>query len=174
MNLRNPSLSLAVSLTLLALPLAAMADEAKSAKSFSQATKAAPARELPATFTAGTAASKTFSEVEGYGEMAGDLRSSDPVFEDGTYFDEISWTGAAGGRLRIDMLSGEFDTFLLVLDANGNELARNDDGPAGSDAQVTVTVPGNGAITIAPTTTATLSVSIPSAATIVERTTKVR
>jgi VCBS repeat-containing protein len=44
-----------------------------------------------------------------------------------------------GGAITITMNSGEFDTYLLIYDANGNLVAENDDGAYESNAQLVLT-----------------------------------
>ncbi len=49
------------------------------------------------------------------------------VLPQGVPFVEYRFSGSAGDTIIIDMRSGEFDTFLTLVDANGFEIAYNDD-----------------------------------------------
>ncbi len=69
--------------------------------------------------------------------MSGTLNMADPVFTDGTHYKQFTFYGQAGQSIQIDVISSDFDAFCLLLDANNNELARDDDGGGGLNARVT-------------------------------------
>ena len=69
--------------------------------------------------------------------MSGALNMADPVFTDGTHYKQFTFYGQAGQTVQIDVISSDFDAFCLLLDANNNELARDDDGGGGLNARIT-------------------------------------
>jgi hypothetical protein len=83
-----------------------------------------------------------------FGEaVLGDLSSSDSMLPDGSYFDEWRFHGTAGTTLQVALASDAFDTFLNIgRDDSGafNELKSNDDGPSGTDSELTYTLPNDG------------------------------
>ena len=60
-------------------------------------------------------------------DSAGRLEEGDTTREDGSLYDIYTVTGEAGQTLAITLESLDFNTFLIVSDGQGNELARNDD-----------------------------------------------
>lgn len=72
--------------------------------------------------------------TESDGKSAGDARA-----------DAYRFQGREGQRIRIDMSSGDFDTYLELFDGNRVSLAEDDDGgPEGTDSRVTFTLPRSG------------------------------
>ena len=76
-------------------------------------------------------------------QIDGTLTDDDLALDDESRFDEYSFVGQAGQIVKITLSSAEFNTYLLVNGPNG-EVARNDDGPEGTDAQVVVRLPVDG------------------------------
>ena len=79
----------------------------------------------------------------------GELSDEDAELEDGRWFDSYVYTGRAGERLRIDLASEDFDTYLIFGQMVGQEfqeLASNDDAEDGEglDSALEVTLPGDG------------------------------
>jgi S1-C subfamily serine protease len=75
----------------------------------------------------------------------GSLDSGDALAPDNTYYDEYSFQGRAGQRVTITLESGEFDTYLALIDGSGNLLDSNDDFQSGStNSQIVTTLPQNG------------------------------
>jgi len=58
---------------------------------------------------------------------------------DGSYFNEHQFEGKAGQVITIELVSDTFDTYLILLDPNGERIAANDDGRNGTNGLVTVT-----------------------------------
>jgi CHAT domain-containing protein/Tfp pilus assembly protein PilF len=80
-------------------------------------------------------------------EVEGVLEAGDATLDDGSLYDAYTLAGKANQTLAITLESLNFDTFLLVLDKQGNEIARNDDidTEAGNyHSFVTVTLPADG------------------------------
>ena len=59
--------------------------------------------------------------------------------------DVYRFDGQEGQRIRIDMSSDAFDTYIELFDANRVSLAQDDDGAAGTNSRLTVTLPATGA-----------------------------
>jgi hypothetical protein len=55
-----------------------------------------------------------------------------------------SFSGAAGQYVQIDMTSTELDSYLILQDQNGQQLAYNDDGGSGLNSRITFTLPYSG------------------------------
>jgi alpha-tubulin suppressor-like RCC1 family protein/CRISPR/Cas system-associated protein endoribonuclease Cas2 len=72
------------------------------------------------------------------------ITASNPVNAEGRRYALWTFVGAAGQSVRIDMASYELDSYLILQNANGTELARNDDGGGRLNAQITQTLPANG------------------------------
>lgn len=63
----------------------------------------------------------------------GTLTNNDCRLDDDTYADVYRLTLSATRVLQIDMASNSFDTYLILYDANGQELSRDDDSGGGID-----------------------------------------
>lgn len=75
----------------------------------------------------------------------GALEPNDQRYEDGSFYDEHLFQGGQGQSITINLSSNEFDTFLAVFDANGQQvLAQNDDAGGSSNSSVTMTLPYDG------------------------------
>jgi len=81
------------------------------------------------------------------GEMIeGSLQDGDGVAYEGMTYDGYRFEGQAGQRIRVDMNSTAFDTFLLVgVHGPGGltAIAENDDSGAGTDSSVMLTLPSD-------------------------------
>lgn len=90
----------------------------------------------------GNASGNTLS----YGQTVnGELTDADRTLEDGSKFDEYTFTGNAGDRVVISMSSGAFDTYLKLLSASGEDVGTNDDRADGdTDSEIVVTLPRAG------------------------------
>ncbi|MEL6940743.1 MAG: PPC domain-containing protein, partial [Cyanobacteria bacterium J06598_1] len=73
--------------------------------------------------------------------VEGTLAEGDVRFEDGSLHDVHAFEGQADQLVRITLTSDEFDTFLILQDALGEELARNDDGSNGTNAEIIFRLP---------------------------------
>ncbi|MBE9125395.1 MULTISPECIES: trypsin-like peptidase domain-containing protein [unclassified Coleofasciculus] len=63
---------------------------------------------------------------------------------DNSFFDLYAFEGRAGQRIQIDMSSRQIDSYLILLDVNGNDLAQDDDSGGGTNAKIVTTLPTNG------------------------------
>lgn len=78
--------------------------------------------------------------------IEGSLQDGDGVAYEGMTYDGYRFEGQAGQRIRVDMNSTAFDTFLLVgVHGPGGltAIAENDDSGAGTDSSVMLTLPSD-------------------------------
>jgi hypothetical protein len=81
--------------------------------------------------------------------VAGTLTEDDGRSAAGLPADAWRFEGRAGQRIRIDMTSDDFDTYLELFDAAGASLATDDDGgPEGNNSRLTFTLPADGAYVV--------------------------
>lgn len=67
---------------------------------------------------------------------------------DGSFFDAYTFEGRAGQRIVIEMSSAEFNTYLILLEPDGGNLAQDDDGGGSGNARLITTLPRSGRYTI--------------------------
>ena len=83
--------------------------------------------------------------IEIGGAVDGSLAEGDGKGADGATADVFRFSGREGQRIRVDMSSEEFDTYVELFDANHTSLAEDDDGaPEGTDSRLTFTLPRTG------------------------------
>ena len=77
--------------------------------------------------------------------VRGELTEQDPTNLEGSHADAYRFTGREGQRVRIDMTSSQFDTYLELFDENQASLATDDDGgPEGTNSRLIFTLPRDG------------------------------
>jgi hypothetical protein len=79
--------------------------------------------------------------------IEGRLDEGDPRADDESFYEAWTYMGGVGETLTIRMQSDDFDTYLVFGRVRGGvweELQTNDDGPDGTDSELTVTLPENG------------------------------
>jgi hypothetical protein len=79
--------------------------------------------------------------------IEGRLDPADPRAADDSFYEAWTYMGGVGERITIRMSSTAFDTYLVVgrlLGGEWTELETNDDGPDGSNSELTMTLPQNG------------------------------
>jgi hypothetical protein len=81
-------------------------------------------------------------------QESGRLDSSDNRLSDNSLYDEYWFQGRAGQHVVISLISSEFDTYLLLLDAEGERLGENDDIPGSTNSALEITLPRTGAYRI--------------------------
>jgi hypothetical protein len=91
------------------------------------------------------------------GSTTGELVEGDAELEDGRFYDAYVYTGRAGERLRIDLRSEDFDSYVIIgrmVDGNFTEVASNDDAEDGEglDSALEVELPEDGQYMIQATT----------------------
>ena len=74
--------------------------------------------------------------------------TDDYLVEDNSYIDTYTFTGEAGQRIVITMSSQELDSYLILLDPNGNSVAQDDDSADNLDARIEVVLPVDGTYTV--------------------------
>src|SRR5687768_16759372 len=75
---------------------------------------------------------------------SGRLEASDPMLPDSSRYDQWTYDGRAGEKIRITMESSDFDAFLLLgREAGGRVemLEQDDDGAGGTNARISVELP---------------------------------
>ncbi|NEQ47490.1 MAG: tetratricopeptide repeat protein [Leptolyngbya sp. SIOISBB] len=77
----------------------------------------------------------------------GTLGADDAVLDGGEYYEVHTFEGTKGQAISIDLVSEEFDTYLVVFGPDGERLAENDDGDD-SNAQIWLTLPSTGTYTV--------------------------
>ena len=81
--------------------------------------------------------------------VEGELTEGDGKSESDTPADAWRFAGREGQRVRIDMTSDDFDTYLELFDENRVSLDEDDDGgPEGTNSRMTVTLPRTGSYII--------------------------
>ncbi|KQW83932.1 PPC domain-containing protein [Brevundimonas sp. Root1279] len=77
--------------------------------------------------------------------VQGQLTASDGKSTGDARADAYRFQGREGQRVRIDLTSSDFDTYLELFDGNRVSLSEDDDGgPEGTNSRVTFTLPRNG------------------------------
>ncbi|MGP1383496.1 MAG: CHAT domain-containing protein [Thainema sp.] len=59
--------------------------------------------------------------------ITGRLDENSQTLNDGSYYNIHTFEGIVGQEITIDLISREFDAYLIFLEPGGNEIARNDD-----------------------------------------------
>ncbi|MEM9218702.1 MAG: CHAT domain-containing protein [Cyanobacteria bacterium P01_F01_bin.150] len=83
-------------------------------------------------------------------QIDGRLESDDLInAADGSWYDQYFFRGNVDQSLTVILESRSFDTYLILLDANNNPIAQNDDiSQNNRNSRVTLTLPNNGIYTI--------------------------
>jgi hypothetical protein len=68
--------------------------------------------------------------------VQGTLTVSDLTWGDNARYDLYTFYGQAGQTVTITMTSPQFDTYLILQDQNGNQIAYNDDGGGGTNSLI--------------------------------------
>lgn len=74
-------------------------------------------------------------------------RNSNVLADDNSYYNAHTFAGQAGEFVIIDLASSDFDTFLILLDPQGNRIATNDDGD-GTNSRIAIALPTTGTYTV--------------------------
>ncbi|MFC7379917.1 PPC domain-containing protein [Brevundimonas sp. GCM10030266] len=82
-------------------------------------------------------------------EVRGELTETDGRSANGGYADAYRFSGREGQRVRIDMTSSAFDTYIELFDDEQTSLATDDDGgPEGTNSRLVFTLPKTGSYVI--------------------------
>ena len=73
-------------------------------------------------------------------EVDGVLKEGDEQLNDGSLYDVYPFEGQAGQSITIRLESQDFDTYLLLFDSAGEQLASNDDSAGNTNSQLTFTL----------------------------------
>jgi len=76
--------------------------------------------------------------------LTGRLVPTDQKFSDGSRYKLYAFVGNKGDTVAVDLSSDDFDANLLIADASGNSLARNDDSGEKCNARLTFVPPAAG------------------------------
>ena len=71
------------------------------------------------------------------------LTTTDPMFSDSSHYKMYSFVGARGDTVTADLTSDDFDANLLLLDASGNVLRKDDDGGGNCNARLQYVLPAS-------------------------------
>ncbi len=74
-------------------------------------------------------------------ETPGKLTTSDPLWMDGSHVQAWGLELGAGATVTVDLLSDEFDAYLMVTGPGLDEILSDDDGAGACDSRVTLTAP---------------------------------
>ena len=95
-----------------------------------------------------TLAQQSESSVANSSSIEGKLDSNSQTLKDESYFNVHTFQGKAGEPLIIDLISKDFDAYLILVDPNNNKIAENDDGGDENDARIVLTLPLTGTYTL--------------------------
>ena len=73
--------------------------------------------------------------------VTGRLTTTDQQFSDGSRYKMYAFVGNKGDTVAVDLISDDFDANVLLADASGNSLARNDDSGEVCNARLTYVLP---------------------------------
>jgi len=76
--------------------------------------------------------------------VSGQITTSDVLRDDKTYTDGFWYNAQAGETVTITQRSGDFDSWVILDDPNGETYKYNDDGAGGRDARIVFTFPHAG------------------------------
>ena len=82
--------------------------------------------------------------IEIGGSIEGALTEDDAKGVAGATADAYRFSGREGQRIRVEMSSDEFDTYLELFDGDQVSLAQDDDGAEGTNSRLTFTLPRTG------------------------------
>lgn len=81
-------------------------------------------------------------------ESRGNLSVRDAVLEDGSHYDSYPFSGSSGQQVIIYLASQDFDSYLILLDPQGQRIYENDDiSRRDSNSRLIVTLPTTGTYT---------------------------
>ncbi|NEO15426.1 MULTISPECIES: tetratricopeptide repeat protein [unclassified Moorena] len=76
------------------------------------------------------------------------LDSSSETLEDNSYYNRHTFEGKAGEQITIELSRDEVDPYLILIDPDGNRIAKDNNGGEGKNARITVTLPTTGTYVI--------------------------
>ena len=76
--------------------------------------------------------------------LSGQLTLGDQRLSDNSVYHLYYYQGTQGERITIDVMSSDFDAYVIVQDPLGNEVGRDDDSGEGTNARLTLTLATTG------------------------------
>lgn len=88
-----------------------------------------------------------------FGQTVNGTLSTSDCASEGKYYDTFTFNGTAGQQIAVSQNSAAFDTYLSLLNSNGQIIAQNDDGGGGTNSRIPetsgfFTLPSTGSYTI--------------------------
>ncbi len=81
--------------------------------------------------------------------VQGALTTGDAVLEDGSLYDEYTFSGSSGQQITISLISQDFDPYLILLDPQGRRISENDDVSRNNrNSRLVITLPSTGTYTV--------------------------
>jgi hypothetical protein len=80
--------------------------------------------------------------------VTGQLSLSDARLSDNSVYQAWTYVGRAGERIQVDVMSSNFDAYVIIQNAGGVQLASDDDSGGGTNARVVFALPYAGAYRI--------------------------
>jgi hypothetical protein len=96
--------------------------------------------ELRLSLAAAPAAAGRPGEIRPGETLVGRLEAGDSLLGDSTYADSYTFRPDRSGEVVIDLMSSDFDAYLLVRDAEGRTLGSDDDGGSGRNSRLRMRV----------------------------------
>jgi CHAT domain-containing protein/Tfp pilus assembly protein PilF len=78
----------------------------------------------------------------------GTLSTGSPVLEDSSYYETHTFSGTAGETLTFDLLSDEFDAYLILMSPTEELIAQDNNSGEGTNARIVLTLPSTGTYTL--------------------------
>ena len=72
------------------------------------------------------------------------LDSNSETLNNNSYYNPHTFEGKAGEQITIELTRDEFDPYLILIDPDGNRIAKDNNGGEGKNARITVTLPTTG------------------------------
>ena len=81
-------------------------------------------------------------------QTQGRLDNRDEQLNDDSFYETHTFNGQAGQQVSIQLTSSDFDTYLMLIDPDGQKIAENDDAQNSTNSAITVTLPSSGTYTV--------------------------
>ncbi len=92
--------------------------------------------------------SRSVARAETLIEQEGSLVSGDAILDDGSLYDQYTFSGNDGQYVTISLESEDFDPYLILLDPSGQRIGENDDvSSTNRNSRLIVTLPSTGLYT---------------------------
>ncbi|MGC1308495.1 MAG: PPC domain-containing protein [Phormidesmis sp.] len=82
-------------------------------------------------------------------EERGALAAGDAILEDGSWYDQYTFSADGGQQITISLMSQDFDPYLILLDPQGRRISENDDiSLEDRNSQLVIVLPNTGTYTV--------------------------